>query len=151
MLVNKKQLLIDGLKKDEALIHFLIVWTLCLRGSKHTQCFEVDITIIYGIINDILIHWTCLNYDIIMKAKRYPQYPLPYALLVSRICEYKGVNTFGEASQRTHNESKIRATYLHHMFILQGNTYIHRDDIGNPEDKDEDQQNGKCSRYRWTF
>lgn len=75
-----------------------------------------------------------------MKAKRYLQYPLPYALLVSRICEYGEVNTFGESSQSTHNGSKIRATYLRHIgFILQGNTYIYHVDIGNPEDEDEDQ------------
>ncbi|WVZ12556.1 hypothetical protein V8G54_017086, partial [Vigna mungo] len=68
-------------------------------------------------------------------------YSLPYALLVSIICEYKGVNTSGEASQSTYNESGIGATSLRQIgFVLQGNTYIYRDDIGNSIDEDKDQQ-----------
>ncbi|KOM37437.1 hypothetical protein LR48_Vigan03g081900 [Vigna angularis] len=75
------------------------------RASNHLQCLEADLMIIYGIVNEIKIHWSILIYDSMMKAKRYIHYPLPYALLVSRIC----------------------------------NTYIHRDDVGYPEDEDEDE------------
>lgn len=139
MLVIKKHVLVGDLKKDERLIHFLIVLMLCQCASNHTQCFEANIMIIYGIINDILIHWPSCIYDTFMKAKRYPHYLLPYALLVSRICEYKGVDTSRETSQSTHNGSEIGATSLHQMgFVLQGNTYINCDDIENP--KEEDQQ-----------
>ncbi|KOM57890.1 hypothetical protein LR48_Vigan11g092300 [Vigna angularis] len=76
-----------------------------------------------------------------MKAKRYTHYPIPYALLVSRICEYKGVDVSIEAFQSSHSRNKIGSYVLCQMgFILQGNTYFHRDDVGNPKEEDEDQE-----------
>ncbi|WVZ13167.1 hypothetical protein V8G54_017697 [Vigna mungo] len=139
--VNRKQLLVGGLKSNERLIPYLIVWLLCPCASNHAQCYEVDLMIIFGILNEIKIHWLSLICDTMMKVKRYTHYPLPYALLVSRICEYKGVDVSTEAFHNTHPKNKIGSSALPHMgFILQGNTYIHRDDVGNLEEEDEDHE-----------
>ncbi|KOM31161.1 hypothetical protein LR48_Vigan01g071600 [Vigna angularis] len=72
-------------------------------NNKQLLCSEADVMIIYGIINDILIHSPNLIFNTMMKAKMFPYYPLSYALLVSRICEYKGVDVSREVFQSTHN------------------------------------------------
>ena len=55
----------------------------------------------YGILNRVPIKWSSLILDTMLKAKRYPQYPLPYSLLILWIYEYKGVDTIGELCKST--------------------------------------------------
>ncbi|KOM50069.1 hypothetical protein LR48_Vigan08g089600 [Vigna angularis] len=99
---------------------------------KNPKCSKADLMIIYGIVNEIKIHWPSLICDTMMTAKSYTHYPLPYALLISRICKYKGVDVLTEAFQSTHPDNKICGSGLRQMgFILQGNTYIHRTGVGN--------------------
>jgi len=102
-----RQLLAGPLKVDERLLHYLIVWILCPRGTNHAQCSETELMIIYAMLNHIPIHWPSIILDTMLKAKRLPQYPLPYSLLISRICEYKGVNVFDEQSHKTTEANKI--------------------------------------------
>ncbi|KOM37950.1 hypothetical protein LR48_Vigan03g133200 [Vigna angularis] len=64
--------------------------------KNHIQCSEKDLLIIYGILNNIHIDWPSLIIDTMMKAKSYDVYNLPYAFLVSKICEYKWVSVLGE-------------------------------------------------------
>lgn len=85
-----------GLKKDNKLIHFLVVWLLCPRASNHAQCSETDLIIIYGIVNEIMIHLPNIICDTMMKAKGFTHYHFSYALLVSGVCEYKGVHVSNE-------------------------------------------------------
>ncbi|KOM48155.1 hypothetical protein LR48_Vigan07g185900 [Vigna angularis] len=96
--INRRQLLVGGFKVEERLIHYLIVWLLCPRATNHTQCFEHDL-LLYGILNNIHIDWHALISDTMLKAKMYHAYHLPYALLISRILEYKGVHIEGELTQ----------------------------------------------------
>jgi len=75
-----------------------------------------------------------------LKAKRLPQYPLSYSLLISRICEYKDVNVSDEQSHQTTNANKIAENSLKQMkFIPFGNTYIHKDDL--PPSENEEKEN----------
>ena len=74
------------------------------------------------------------------KAKRLPQYPLSYSLLISCICEYKGVNVSDEQSHQTIDANKIAENSLEQMkFIPFRNTYIHKDDL--PPSKNEEEEN----------
>ena len=123
-----RQLLAGGLKMDERLIHYLIVWILCPRGTNHAQCSEADLLIMYAILNRVPIKWSSLILDTMLKAKRYPQYPLPYSLLISRICEYKGVDTTGELCQSTLRANEIAESSLKQLKLVPlGDTYVHRD------------------------
>ncbi|KOM48164.1 hypothetical protein LR48_Vigan07g186800 [Vigna angularis] len=96
---NRRQLLVGGFKVEECLIHYLIVWLLCPRATNHAQCSEQDILLLYGILNHIHIDWPALISDTMLKDKKYHAYHLSYALLISRILEYKGVNVEGELTQ----------------------------------------------------
>ena len=78
-------MLAGPLKVDERLLHYLIVWILSPHGTNYAQCNEVDLIIIYVMLNHIPIHWPSIILDTMLKAKRLPQYPLPYSLLISRI------------------------------------------------------------------
>ncbi|QCD83003.1 hypothetical protein DEO72_LG2g3345 [Vigna unguiculata] len=77
--------------------------------------------------------------DTMLKANRLPQYPLPYSLLISRICEYKGVNVSDEQSHNTTKANKIAENSLKQMkFIPFGNTYIHKDDMPSSDNEEEE-------------
>jgi len=90
-------------------------------------------------LNHIPIHWPNIILDTMLKAKRLPQYPLSYSLLISRICEYKGVNVSDEQSHSTTEANKIAENSLKQMkFIPFGNTYIHKDDMP-PSDHEEEE------------
>ncbi|KOM55370.1 hypothetical protein LR48_Vigan10g126200 [Vigna angularis] len=55
--------------------------------------------------------------------------------------EYKGVDVLTEAFQSTHPGNKIDSSgHLQMGLVLQGNTYVHHDDVGNPNDKDDDEE-----------
>jgi len=124
---------------DERFIHYLIVWILCPKGTNHAQCSEADLLIMYGILNRVPIKWSSLIFDTMLKVKRYPQYPLPYSLLISRICEYKGVDTTGELCQSTIRANEIAESSLKQLkLVLLGNTYVHKDDMPNYEAEDDE-------------
>jgi len=74
-----------------------------------------------------------------LKAKWLPQYPLPYSLLIYRICEYKGVNTSDEQFHRTTNTNKISQNLLKQMkFIPLGDTYDHKDEMLQYDNEEEE-------------
>ncbi|QCD95866.1 hypothetical protein DEO72_LG6g563 [Vigna unguiculata] len=93
----------------------------------------------YAILNRVPIEWSSLILDTMLKAERYPQYPLPYSLLISRICEYKGVDTTGELCQNTLRANEIAESSLKQLKrVPLGDTYVHRDDMPNYDAEDED-------------
>jgi len=67
-----RQLLAGPLKVDERLLHYLIVWILCPRGTNDAQCSEAYLMIIYAMLNHIPIHWPSIILYTMLKAKRLP-------------------------------------------------------------------------------
>lgn len=81
-----------------------------------------------------------------MKAQRYPVYHLPYALLVFRILEYKGVNVDGKNSCAIQVAgSEIGETTLRKMgFVARANIFVHKDEA------DHDDEDGDVDAYGGT-
>lgn len=48
-LPNRKHLLVGPLKMEERLLHYLLVWILCPRGTNLAQCSELDLMIMSAI------------------------------------------------------------------------------------------------------
>ncbi|KOM37767.1 hypothetical protein LR48_Vigan03g114900 [Vigna angularis] len=137
---NTRLFLAGGLKMEERLLHYLIVWLLCPRGSNHAQCSETDLIIMYAITQSIPLNWPHLIQTIMFKAKRLDVAPLTYPLLVSQICEYKGVDITNEHYEHVLPGHKVGDNSLRQMgFIQQGLSYIHPEDaIGEQESEDDD-------------
>jgi len=77
-----------------------------------------------------MIDWSMLFMETMFKARKLTQYPLPYFLLISRICEYKQVPTEQELRQSTSLSNEISHTYLEQMKIVPfGGGYVHKDDM----------------------
>ncbi|KOM38295.1 hypothetical protein LR48_Vigan03g167700 [Vigna angularis] len=74
-----------------------------------------------------------------LKAQKYPSYHLPYAFLISRILEYKGVNVEGEHTQAIQaiGLENRETTSRQIRFVARGNIFLHKDEA-NQEDEDED-------------
>ncbi|KOM37964.1 hypothetical protein LR48_Vigan03g134600 [Vigna angularis] len=137
---NRRQLLVGGFEVEERMIHYLIVWILCPRATNHAQCSEQDLLLLYGILNHIHIDWPALIADTMVKAKKSHSYQLPYALLISRILEFKGVPVEGELVQNIEAVgSEIGDTTFRQMrFITRGRVLIHKDDDHPDVDEDDD-------------
>ncbi|KOM50091.1 hypothetical protein LR48_Vigan08g091800 [Vigna angularis] len=112
------------------MIHYLIVWILCPRATNHAQCSEQDLLLLYGLLNHIHTDWPALIFDTMVKAKKYSSYHLPYALLISRILEYKGVSVDGEltTSIRAIGTEIGETTFRQMGFVTRGRVIIHKDD-----------------------
>jgi len=130
-----KKLLAGPLTIEARLLHCLIVWILCPRGTNHAQCSEADLLIIYCLMNHIMIDWSMFFMENMLKARKLTEYPLPYSLLISRICEYKHVPTEGELCQSTSPSNEISKSSVRKMKIVQfRGGYVHKDDVPNYED-----------------
>ncbi|KAG2408147.1 uncharacterized protein HKW66_Vig0029690 [Vigna angularis] len=134
-LPNRRYLLVGNLRMEERVLHYLIVWLLCPRGSNLAQCFEIDLIIMSAITQNIKINWVDLISDTIVRAKRYDRGHLPYPLLISLICVYKGVDVTGEKHLSVLRSHEIEESALHQMgFIRQGNMFVRAEDDIAPED-----------------
>ncbi|KOM47640.1 hypothetical protein LR48_Vigan07g134400 [Vigna angularis] len=82
-----------------------------------------------AITQNIKINWADLISDTIVRAKRYDRSHLPYPLLISLICIYKGVDVTGEKSLTVLRNHEIEESALHQMgFIRQGNMFVRAED-----------------------
>jgi len=89
-----KKYLVGGFKINERLLHYILVWILCPRATNHAQCTKAYLLILYGIVNNLHTDCPSLIIDTLLKAKRYVTYHLPYSLLISKICQYKGLKSY---------------------------------------------------------
>ncbi|KOM54833.1 hypothetical protein LR48_Vigan10g072500 [Vigna angularis] len=135
-LPNRRYLLVGNLRMEERVLHYLIVWLLCPRGTNLAQCFETDLMIMSDITQHININWASLISDTMVRAKRYDRGHLPYPLLVSLICIYKGVDVTGEKYLTVLRTHQIEESALHQMgFIRQENLFVRaEDDIAQEDD-----------------
>jgi len=73
-----------------------------------------------------------------LKAKCFLAYALPYSLLISRIYEYKGVNTIGKQVQMISDANEIFDGSLKQMkFVLFRDQCIHIDEVPQYDNDDE--------------
>ncbi|KOM55397.1 hypothetical protein LR48_Vigan10g128900 [Vigna angularis] len=135
-LPNRRYLLVGNLRMEERVLHYIIVWMLCPRGTNLAQCFETDLMIMSAITQNININWASLISDTMIRAKRYDRGHLPYPLLISLICIYKGVDVTGEKFLTVLPTHQIEESALHQMgFIRQGNLFVRaEDDIAQEDD-----------------
>ncbi|KOM52011.1 hypothetical protein LR48_Vigan09g067000 [Vigna angularis] len=101
--------------------------------------FKQDLLLLYGLLNHIHIDWPALISDTMVKAKKYTSYHFPYALLISRILEYKGVSVDRELTTAIQAiGTEIGETTFRQMgFVARGRVIIHKDD-DHHEDANDD-------------
>ncbi|KOM41212.1 hypothetical protein LR48_Vigan04g141000 [Vigna angularis] len=114
------------------------------KHAEHVHFWQerrimADFLLLYGILNNIHIDWPALISDTMLKAKKYHVYHLPYALLISRIMEYKGVHLEGELTQAIQAiDTEIRETTFRQMgFVARGHVIIHKDDDHQDDEHDD--------------
>ncbi|KOM41218.1 hypothetical protein LR48_Vigan04g141600 [Vigna angularis] len=96
--------------------------------QQQTHCRHL--LLLYGILNHIHIDWPALISNPMLKAKKYNAYHHSYALLISRILEYKGVNVEVELTQAIQAiGTKIgETTFCQKGFVAHGRMILHKDD-----------------------
>ena len=132
---------VGNVKLNERMLHYVIVWILVARGTNHAQLTKEDILLMYGFLNNVSIDWPSIILDNMFKAIRLSSFALPYAVFVSKILEYKGVDLEGENKQILLSNSKIGKNVLRHMGLIeQGNRFTQREEgAAAMEEDDEDQ------------
>ena len=75
------------------LLAYVVAWIITPRGRNHAQLIEEDLLLISLMQGKLKINWVNIIFDIMLKTKRIGFFKYPYAILVSRILDYFGVDT----------------------------------------------------------
>jgi len=89
------------------LIAYIIAWKLIPRGMNHAVLHEEDLILLYCIMNLIKVNWVYIIMEHMLKSKRLTDYRFPYAILVSKLIDYFGVDTSNERNETVKVVSEI--------------------------------------------
>jgi len=101
------------------------------RGSNHATLNEGDLVVMYCIQNGVMVDWSYIIRDHMMKAKRLTNFKLPYVVLISKFIEHFGVDVEGELEESTGLLNHVSTLNMHKMgFTKVGNTWLVEGDHG---------------------
>jgi len=89
------------------LLAYIIPWQLIPRGTNQVVLHEEDLILLYCIMNKIKVNWVYIISEHMMKSKRLADYRFPYAILVSKLIGYFGVDTSNERNETIKAVSEI--------------------------------------------
>ena len=101
-----------------ALFHqvaYIIAWQLIPRGTNHVVLHEEDLILLYCIMNLIKVNWVYIITKHMLKSKRLTDYRFPYAVLVSKLIDYFGIDTSNERNETIKAVSEIDNSTLTKM------------------------------------
>ena len=79
------------LRVEERLLAMVVTKIIMPRGINHATLNEGDLVVMYCIQNGVMMDWTYIICDHIMKAKRLTNFKLPYVVLIFKFIEHSGV------------------------------------------------------------
>jgi len=97
------------------LVAYIIAWQLIPRGTNHVVLHEEDLILLYCIMNLIKVNWVYIINEHMLKSKRLTDYRFPYAILVSKLINYFGIDTSNERNETIKVVSEIDNSTLTKM------------------------------------
>ena len=123
------------------LVAYIIAWQLIPRGTNHAVLHEEDLILLYCIMNQIKVNWVFIVNEHMLKSKRLADYRFPYAILVSKLIDYFGVDVTNERNDPIKAVSEIDTSTLTKMgFHKIENKWVvlkEKDTQAEHEDEDE--------------
>jgi len=110
----------SNLNLTPRLIAYIIAWQLIHRGTNHVVLHEEDLILLYCIMNLIKVNWVYIIMEHMLKSKRLVDYRFPYAILVSKIIDYFGIDTANERNETIKVVSEIDNATLINGFSQSG-------------------------------
>ena len=106
------------------------------RGHNHVVLHEEDLILMYCIINKIKVNWPYVIAEQIEKAKRLPDYRLPYVVLISKFLQNFLIPLEGELEEPVKQTCEISKSTINNIGLTQDNNGIW---ITQGEAKNEEQ------------
>lgn len=106
---------IGHLMLEHKLLGYVVAWIITLKGSNHAQLIEEDLLLSCLMHGKLKINWVNIIIDNMMKTKRIRSFMCPYAMLISRILDYFGVDTQEEVFAFVEVEFKVKSKVLKQM------------------------------------
>ena len=119
------------LRVEERLLAMVVTKIIMPRGINHATLNEGDLVVMYCIQNGVMMDWTYIICDHIMKAKRLTNFKLPYVVLIFKFIEHFGVDVEGELQESTGLLNHVSKLNIHKMgFTKIGNIWLVEGDQG---------------------
>ena len=116
---------VGRLRAKEMLQAMVVTQIIMPKGSNHSTLNERDLVVMYCIQNDVVVIWTYIIRDHMMKAKRLTDFKLPYVVLISKIIEHFGVDVEGKLEESSSLLNHVSTLNIHKMgFTKIGNTWL---------------------------
>ncbi|KAG5006617.1 hypothetical protein JHK85_025159 [Glycine max] len=132
---GKERFGIGPLMLEHKLLAYVVACIITLRGSNHAQLTEEDLLLINLMQGKMKIKWINILVYIMLKTKRIGSFKCPYAVLISRILDYFGVDTQEEVFGFVEAKFEVKTKVLKQMGYIK----IEEDGIGWIEKNREDQ------------
>lgn len=120
---------VGNLTVEYRLLHYFLVYIIYQKGSNYSQVQELDLQMLYGLVNMESINWAFVILYHMLNAKRTSS-PLPYAFAITRILKKFKVDFSIELPVHiTDKENKIDQASLGKMqiYVAQDGTLRHKD------------------------
>jgi len=130
---------VEGLSLIPRLIAFIVVWIITPRGHNHAVLYEEDLILMYCIINRIKVNWPYVIAEEMEKAKRLPDYRLPYVVLISKFHQNFLIPLEGELEEPVKQACEIFKSTLNKIGLTQDNNgrWITQGEAENEEQAEE--------------
>ena len=116
---------------EERLLAMVVSKIIMPRGSNHATLNEGDLVVMYCIQNGVMVDWSYIIRDHMMKAKRLTNFKLPYVVLICKFIEHFGMDVEGELEESTSLLNHVSTLNMHKMgFTKIGNTWLVEGDHG---------------------
>nr|KYP35692.1 hypothetical protein KK1_043260 [Cajanus cajan] len=123
-----------GLRMEDRLLHYVIVWILAARGSNHAQISEEDMALLAAFKNNIQVDWVYVVEDIMLKTRRLMDCKCPYAVFISKVLVFYKVPLTGEAREVTRDVHDIKDRALKMMKLVKTDAgWIAKEDVPTAE------------------
>ena len=125
-----------------------MAWQLIPRGTNHVVLHEEDLIRLYCIMNQIKVNCVFIINEHMLKSKRLADYRFPYAILVSKLIDFFGVDASNERNDHIKAVSEIDNSTLTKMgfhkiednwVVLKGKNPQTEHGASNLNNEDEDE------------
>jgi len=122
---------VGRLRAEERSLTMVVTKIIMPRGSNHATLNEGDLVVMYCIQNGVMVDWTYIICDHMMKVKRLTDFKLPYVVLISKFIKHFGIDVEGELEESTGLLNHVSTVNMHKMgFTKIGNTWLVEGDQG---------------------
>ena len=108
----------DPLLMEHKLLAYAIVRIITPKGSNHAQLTKEDLLLICLMQKKMKLNWVNIIVDNVLRTKRIGSFKCPYAMIISKILDYFGLDTQDEVFDFMEEEFAVKTKVLKQMAYI---------------------------------